>query len=498
MNRVILLILAMSLVRLLLAFGFELGNDEAYYWLYSLHLQWNYFDHPPLVALWIRVFTGGQLLDHLEGFVRLGSVVGSAIATWLIYLTVRSIHSERAGFYAAILYSASFYASITAGVFILPDSPQMVFWTLSLYALARLFSSPEKAGNWLLFGLAAGLCILCKVHGAFLWFGLGTYILFFQRSWLKNPWLYVSILTTAVLVSPILFWNIQHDFITYRFHSNRVTINRSFNPQSFFHEVSGQLLFNNPFNALIIYLALIAFARRRLQRLPVLTLFNLTGISLAGILLGIALFRDTLPHWSGPAYVTLLPLAAVYLAERRPAFPRILYWTLGGYGLFVIGWWLFAHFYPGTTGSKNSTDLGRGDLSLDMYGWKEAGKKFSDYYHTEGHKGKGVPLVCSYWWGAHLEYYFARPAGATMIGLGPTQRLHHYAWVNEWRKNVSMDTAYCIVPSDEHYSTVKAYQAFYSVIDSVYTIPVSRGGKPAHQFIIYRLTGWRSGPENLK
>jgi hypothetical protein len=314
----------------------------------------------------------------------------------------------------------------------------------------------------------------------------------------ENPWLYVAILITAVLASPILFWNIQHDFMTYRFHSNRVTINRSFNPKSFFHEVGGQLLFNNPFNAVIIYLALIAFARRRLQRLPVLTLFNLTGLSLAGILLGIALFRDTLPHWSGPAYVTLLPLAAIYLAEKRPVFPRILYWNLGGYGLFVVSWWLFAHFYPGTSGSRDSTVLGRDDLSLDMYGWKEAGKKFSDYYHSEGHSGKAVPLVCSYWWGAHLEYYFARPAGTTMIGLGSTQRLHHYAWVNEWRKGVSMDTAYCVVPSDEYYSTVKAYRAFYSVIDSVFTIPVFRGGKPAHQFFVYRLTGRRSGPVNLK
>jgi len=44
-------------VKLFLAFWRELGNDEAYYWLYSQYLQWNYFDHPPMVAVWIRLFT---------------------------------------------------------------------------------------------------------------------------------------------------------------------------------------------------------------------------------------------------------------------------------------------------------------------------------------------------------------------------------------------------------------------------------------------------------
>ena len=35
--------------------------DEAYYWLYAQHLQWGYFDHPPLVALSIRL---GETLGH--------------------------------------------------------------------------------------------------------------------------------------------------------------------------------------------------------------------------------------------------------------------------------------------------------------------------------------------------------------------------------------------------------------------------------------------------
>ena len=51
------IIIAGTLIRCIIAANVELGNDEVYYWTYALHLQSSYFDHPPLVALFIRIFT---------------------------------------------------------------------------------------------------------------------------------------------------------------------------------------------------------------------------------------------------------------------------------------------------------------------------------------------------------------------------------------------------------------------------------------------------------
>ena len=174
------------LLKLFLAFWLELGNDEAYYWLYSQYLQWNYFDHPPMVAIWIRLFTANLSLEHFEGFIRLGSVVGSVLSSWFLFRTVALLHSERAGWFAALLYNISFYSAITAGLYILPDSPQMVFWTLGLLLIAKITKKENSWTNWLLFGLISSFCIMSKVHGAFLWIGLGGYILFKKSSWLKN------------------------------------------------------------------------------------------------------------------------------------------------------------------------------------------------------------------------------------------------------------------------------------------------------------------------
>ena len=100
-KKVLLLIVSLSVLRLVVAFTLELGNDESYYWLYSQKLRWNYFDHPPMIAVWIKLFTGNLLLQAFPGFIRLGSVVSCALSTWFMYKVCTLIHSERIGWLAA-------------------------------------------------------------------------------------------------------------------------------------------------------------------------------------------------------------------------------------------------------------------------------------------------------------------------------------------------------------------------------------------------------------
>ena len=53
----VLTILAFTTLRLLAAAWTPLTFDEAYYWLWSRHLAFGYYDHPPMVALLIRAGT---------------------------------------------------------------------------------------------------------------------------------------------------------------------------------------------------------------------------------------------------------------------------------------------------------------------------------------------------------------------------------------------------------------------------------------------------------
>jgi len=481
------------IIKLILAFVLELGNDEAYYWLYSQYLQWNYFDHPPMVAVWIRLFTLNLLLEQYGGFLRLGSVAGCVLASWFLFKTVSLLHSERAGWYAAVLYNISFYSGITAGLYILPDSPQMVFWTLALLLIARITKEENSWKLWLLFGLVAGLCIMSKIHGAFLWIGLAMYVFFFKNSWLKKPHVYIALLVTVVIISPIFFWNIKYDFATFRFHGSRVDVDEFILQwRYFFKEFGSQVGFNNPVNFFLIALALIAFLRKRIQHHPALMIFIFIGIPLAILLLLISLFRNvTLPHWSGPAYVSLVPVAAVWLAEHTMnPFPKMLQWGLGIFLFVYLGYSLAVKFYPGTYGSHQIENYGHGDITLDMYGWRKAAAKFDSLYKDDVATNKmpaNATMATSHWWGAHVEYYFARPLQLKMIGLGHPWQLNEYLWTNKWRRTeTDLNRAYFIIPVDDKYSLPTD---FYQMNEKALIIDVNRGGEPAHRFLVYRLKG---------
>ena len=224
-KKVFLLIVFSTFVRCALAFFLEFGNDEVYYWTYAQHLQWNYFDHPPMVALLIRLGTL-NLYFHNELFVRAGAIICAAVNTWLVFQAAKKVRDAQAGWYAALLYTSSFYCSIIAGTFILPDSPQVLCWMASIFLMISIIDekdNPRKKNILLLLlGITIGLCIMSKVHGIFLWVGFGLYILCYDRKLLRQPGLYGAVLITAAIVSPIVIWNIQNNFITYSFHNSRV------------------------------------------------------------------------------------------------------------------------------------------------------------------------------------------------------------------------------------------------------------------------------------
>jgi hypothetical protein len=64
--------------------------------------------------------------------------------------------------------------------------------------------------------------------------------------------------------------------------------------------------------------------------------------------------------------------------------------------------------------------------------------------------------------------------------------------MNEKRQSkVNMSVAYCITPSEDRDDMQLHYGPFYSRIDSLSTIVNYRNGKPARNFFIYKLSGWK-------
>jgi hypothetical protein len=493
-----------TVIRLVIAVTTELGNDEVYYWTYALHLQWNYFDHPPMVGLLIRLTTA-NLFFHSEVFVRLGAIVASGICTYLMYSIGSFIRNERTGWFAALLYTSSLYCSIIAGTFILPDSPQMIFWLWSILLVLKIKAAHQQnkplLALWLWFGIAAGICVMCKVHGAFLWFGVGMYALFIDRKWLSMKAMYIAAIISIAIASPILIWNIQNNFITYTYHGNRVALqNAGFNIESLSREILGSFFYNNPINFILVWGAIFQLkkldADRKLARLILLL-----GLPLVLVLIGVSFFRDTFPHWSGPGYSCLLLLAAIRLDTKISLpnlMPKILKASLALIFVVAISGIGLIQFYPGTLSTNQGNNLGEGDFTLDMYGWQQFGIKMDSLYKadTAQHLMQASSQILIHKWfpAAHIDFYVASKTKQTTYALGKLTNLHHYYWLNAYKPSSlkQHDDAYCIMPSNNFDEAVLNYykQQFESALPTL-TIPIYRSGVLSKQYFVYRLKSYK-------
>ncbi len=506
-SKIILLVAIASLVRLFIANAIELGNDEVYYWTYALHLQTNYFDHPPMVGWLIRLTTANLLL-HSELFVRLGAVISSAVSTVLIYKTTSEAADRKAGWYAALLYTASVYGSIIAGTFILPDSPQMVFWLWSILLLLKISKLPRSSRQntvlWIWFGISAGLCMMSKVHGIFLWVAVLLYSIFINGKWLKYRGVYIAAFISLLIVSPIIVWNIQNNFISYTYHGSRVSLwGAGIQADSFVRELAGEFFYNNPFNFFILWISVIAAVKGKLRvDKAIVWLVLFCSLPLIVILIFISLFKDTLPHWSCPAYSTLIILAAIKLAgakENRTRYVRtFLVSSLAFIGVLVIAGVILINHFPGTISwQKTGTKTGDGDPTLDMYGWKETGSAIDSVIRSDAVHGviKAKSIIISKWFpAAHIDFYIAYAAGLQTYGLGNLFDLHHYFWLNQYKKALNNgDDAYYIVPSNAYNSEeVDVFRKSFKRISSPVIVPQLRGGKVCRYFYVYRLYGFHS------
>ncbi len=501
-KKIITFIIFASLLRFLIAGSLELGNDEAYYQLYARYLQWSYFDHPPMVAWLIRLSTVNLYFDQ-EIFIRAGAVICAAIGTWLAYLIGSHIRNENTGWFFALLYSTSFYSSIIAGVFILPDSPLVVFWLASIYCMLQILKLKEPGslqGRYFIFlGITVGLCIMSKLHGIFLWFGFGAYILFHRRHVLKNPFLWLSVLITVAIISPIYFWNVSNRLITYNYHQERLNFfGRSPDPSHLFQQVFGSVFYSNPINFMLFIGTAIALTGKGKQSFPVVfPLFLWLSLPLIGILFWTSLFNETLPHWSGPAWLSWMILTACWLdGMKREKTIRWIRASGGVMILVIVISVMSIRYLPVYVGSNQPGHAGKGDIMLDLSGWKKFAYEFDSLYRSDlqyGRMKKNPLIISDYWFPAgHLDHYYAIPFHRNLMVFGPLNNIHHFAWVNAKRpKPVKGQDAYFIYLSNYYGPPADILKKKFVLVEDSVLIPQYRSGIMVREFVVYRMHGFQ-------
>jgi hypothetical protein len=497
------LILFTACLKMIAAPFLELGNDEVYYWTYALQLDFNHFDHPPLVGFLIRVFTlNMHWVSELS--MRLGAIVSASIGCYFVFKTTANLSTERSGWYAALLYQAGVYTGFIAGFFILPDSAQLIFWTASLYVMSLLlFTNKEKQiGYWILLGLLIGLATLSKVHGLFLWAGFGAYLLFTNYKKIFSWPFVVAVCVTLLCIVPIVYWNVINDFITYRFHSERVT-HTGIDITSFATEIVGEILYQNPVVYILMLASVLGYKGILFQQKNIRHWLLWMSLPLIFIFWMVALFNPTLPHWSGPAFIPLIILAGIYIDQKKSTWTVyllrssvVLVFTI----LFALV--VIVQKYPGNFGSQQSNNLGEYCPTLDLSGWKSFSVAFDSLAKKDqaNHTMSEAPsIIVGKWFPAgHLEFYTARTTGLVLMGLGPLQDIHKFAWLNKERPTLTIGAdAYCIVPSNVPFDVAAAYGSYFTRVEAPIRIDQKRSGVVVRYFLVYRLHGCTKVPQPL-
>ena len=498
----ILLIVALNLIVKVIPAGIlELGNDEVYYWTYALFPDWSHFDHPPMVGLTIQLFTLNLYFDS-ELFIRLGSLVLSSVNIVILYYLVKRIYSQNAALISVLLFTSSFYFNIISGLFILPDTPQTFFILLSLYfgipAVTAINPSKDNCNNIMLFGLFAGLAFLSKYHSLFIWFGFGLYILFNNRVWLKKRALYLSLLITLILMIPVIYWNIKNNFISFTFQGNRIGLFQSpLNINSFVRFNLGQFLYQNPILFIIFTLTLITQVRKKrnaVSQINILLIY--LSLPLIIIFTLFSLFKNTFPHWTGPAFIGLIILSSEWLTDlcisnRRKVVATLVMANLLVVFVLIVGSIQINHgIFTHTIESSDPTKIGKNDFTLDMYGWKQAKNKFTQFLLREGIKDsdhKKVKIISNKWFpAAHLDFYIAHPLNIDLIVLGNIEDIHKYYWINRTRKIKPQDKVYFITSSQQYFAP-EGLKNYCNRIIPRDTISIDRNGVTVKNLFIYEM-----------
>src|SRR5438132_10943277 len=210
------LIAAMTLMRIVYAGALDLRTDEAYYWTWSKESALSFLDHPPMIAWFIRF--GTAVFGDTTLGVRFAGILAMLVTQVLLADIVRRVtHDFRATVFALLMPEAALYYGLLMAK-VAPDTALIPFAVAMLWSLVRLNESGD-ARWWLAAGLFAGLALLSKFTAIMLLPAVFAFAVVpdWRRRWLRSPYPWLAALVVVVVFLPVLIWNAQHDWASFRF-----------------------------------------------------------------------------------------------------------------------------------------------------------------------------------------------------------------------------------------------------------------------------------------
>ena len=355
-----------SLLALLHAWLLPFSADEAHYALYGSFLDWSYFDHPPMVG-WMQSFA--LLFSESEFSLRGIPIILSTFSLLLLFKLAKSDFGENAAYLTILLFiTAPILQILPFGM--IPETPLILAGLLNIWMLRRIEQNEgQKITDWFLLGLILGAAGLSKYTGVTL--ALSTFIVLYLQFKIRlfsQLGLYVAGIVAAVCIFPVLYWNMQNEWISFLYQLNHSAGKSEF---SIIDALRMQVTQLAAFGPLIYIAGLIAIWQLRNNKtakiwlifaLPILVLFSI--LSAKG---------RSLPHWTELGVIFMMPLIAVVILSslKRTVFKRVFI------GLATVSLLLTLVVQILISYPKIAFDDYRHPLA-DLIGWKEAAILITD------------------------------------------------------------------------------------------------------------------------
>ncbi len=307
------LAVCMLALRLVFLGGMELIPQEAYYWNYAQHLSPGYLDHPPLVAA--TIFSGEFLFGHNAFGTRFGAFVYGLLFLFIFYRYARLQVDQTCAIFAATFALLLPYFFMGTGFLMAPDSPLTLAWVMALYFFYRALVDGEMRA-WYGVGLAMGLGMLSKYTIVLLAPAALLFIIVdpqARRHLLrKEP--YIAVAIAALVFSPVIYWNATNDWASFAFQAKDRF-------ETVPHLYLGMMLTN--ILAMVTPLPLLAlpylFTNKAVRKessiqspfTPRVRLFIGSFLLVPmSVFAWNALENEPRYNWTGPLWITLLPMLA--------------------------------------------------------------------------------------------------------------------------------------------------------------------------------------------
>ena len=416
--KTVLTVMALVALRLLAAAWTPLTFDEAYYWMWSQHPAFGYYDHPPMVAFVIRA--GTAIAGDTEFGVRLVSILMALPMSFAVYRTASILFGgQRVAATATILLNVTLMAAVGT-LIVTPDAPLLVAASFVLFFLAKVLETGRGAW-WLAVGIAVGAALLSKYTALF--FGPAIVIWLASvpklRRWLVSPWPWLGGMVALALFSPVILWNADHHWVSFIKQMGRARI-EDFRLAFIGELIPTQIAFATPLIWILGAMGLYALATRKAGAKAARSLINATFWTIAVYFTWHSLHARVEANWFAPVYPAFAIAAAVaghltrWEAREQRLAKFCLRWAApAGILMFVLlvvqanTGWLSGYRRDATVRSVG-------------VGWRELAAGIEA---VRVRTGAGCVLAPDYGTTGWLAFYL--PKGTCVVQ--PTQRIR---WVN--------------------------------------------------------------------